>query len=138
MRLIEEALQIYTQRTGAAIKMEMRPFAQNYFEPHINVPPRMVKFSAGAEWSINVLANPPANDSSPVTLQVRFNEPSSRPGAINIIVLNSKKKFEVTGWGVLPTPDTASIFGSFDVEHYEEPLGKIFQQLIEAQLLETP
>jgi len=69
---------------------------------------------------------------------ILFTSADKRSGFLDIYETANGKKLHVTANGILPTPDVSSISGDYDVEGFEETLGRILQRLVEAQLLQTP
>jgi hypothetical protein len=138
LRVLEESFRMYAKKAGSDIQINMRPLPQNYYEASVNTPPRSIQFKGQAIWRIYVNANPPANEDNAIQLSINFMSTDGRNGNLSIYEINKGKKFSVAGGGTLPTPDTAAIFGEYDVEGYEETLGRILQRLVEAQLIQTP
>lgn len=116
----------------------MRPLPQNYFVAGVNDPPREIRFKGGAFWRIVVSASSPPNEDNPINLTLNFVSTDGRHGNVNIYENKKAKKLYVNGGGILPTPDSARIFGDYEIENYEETLGRILQRLVEAQLIQTP
>jgi hypothetical protein len=138
LRTIEESLKIYAKKYSADIQIDLRPLPQNCFEAAVNSPPRSVKFKGDASWTIYVNANPPPSEDNPIVMSIQFVSVDKRSGSLQIYEQRKEKKLQVTGGGILPTPDAAQIFGQHDIDNYEEALGRILQRLVEAQLIQTP
>jgi hypothetical protein len=138
IRMIEESFKMYAKKNSADIQMDLRPLPQNFFEANTNTPPRFVKFKGGASWLIRVNANPPPSEDNPVVFLIFFTNVDKREGTVQIYERKNEKKLEIIGSGILPTPDSATIFGEYDIENYEETLGRVLQRLVEAQLIQTP
>ena len=138
IRTIEESFKMYAKKNSADIQMDLRPLPQNYFEANTNNPARFVKFKGDASWTIRVNANPPPSEDNAIVLLILFESIDKRSGNVQIYEQRKEKKLQIIGSGILPTPDTTRIFGEYDIENYEETLGRILQRLVEAQLIQTP
>jgi hypothetical protein len=138
LRTIEESFKIYAKKYSADIQIDLRPLPQNYYEAAVNSPVRSVRFKGDASWTISVSASPPPSEGNEIVLVISFMNVDKRSGNVQIYEQKKQKKLQVTGGGILPTPDSGTIFGQFDTENYEETLGRILQRLVEAQLIQTP
>jgi hypothetical protein len=138
LRIVEESLRAYVKRTGADIEIMLRPLPQNYYENGVNNPARVIRFSSAGQWQFELIANLPANETQAPRLDIRCIGKDRREGVLMITPSRPTKKLFVQGWGILPTPDTSAIFGEYELEGYEETLGRVLQRLIEAQLAQMP
>lgn len=138
LRMVEESLRAYAKRTGLKIQIDVRPLPENYYQPNVNNPARIVHFPGDKQWRFDVIANAPAREEQPPRLDIDFYDNGRRRGAVWILANRGAKKLTIQGWGVLPTPDPSTIFGEYEIDDYEGTLGRVLQRLIEAELAQIP
>jgi hypothetical protein len=78
----------------------------------------------------------PAQESNQPLLNLGFTSTEGRNGSMYFQRSADGKKFYVRGGGTLPVPNTATIFGEYPMEGYEESVSRILQRLVEAQVLQ--
>jgi len=60
-----------------------------------------------------------------------------RSGSIWIRRNAKSTKFTINGSGTLPVPNATSLFGEFEIQDSEETISRIFQRLLEGQLIDA-
>lgn len=138
LRFIQQIVDAYEKRSGEKFSVSLAPLPQNFYDPKINNTSRMIRFAGDGQWQFSVNANPPANESNPPMLQVNFTSTEGRSGQLWMRRSSDGKKFEVRGGGILPIPDSAAVFGEYQMEDYEDSIRRIFERLLEGQLSQNP
>jgi len=139
LRFCQEAIDAYTKQaeTATTIKGNMPPFPENLYDQTINNTARNIIFGEKSNWNFNISGPLPAVIERPITLIIGMSNSEGRSGSVQIWKIPNTSKFRISGNGTLPVPNATSLFGDYDMADYEDTISRIFQRLLEGQLIDA-
>jgi hypothetical protein len=138
IQTIHQLIEAIQKRSGESYKLDLRPLSQNFYDTNINSPIRSVKFAGDAQWQISIGAYLPANENNTPVFSVSFTSVEGRGGSLSMRRSSDGKTFSIGGGGTLPFPNSAAIFGEYQMNDYEDTIRRVFQRLLEGQLSQSP
>ena len=138
IKFVKEAISAYASKVGGTgIQTDVSPLPENLYSSSSRSA-GFVEFGPTGRWDFHVNSSLPASEDNPPMFQVRLVSSESRIGWINIWKAPNTAKFNVSGSGSLPLSNATALFGAFDMNDYEDTIRRIFQRLIEGQLVDVP
>jgi hypothetical protein len=139
VRYVQEFARVYSEHTGKVIKIEPLELPQNFYEKPVECE---IRFSTNAVWRFHVEGRRPAanfnNSFWFPSLRIDFKDSQEKDsGHLTLETNPAGKKFSMNYDALIPKPDPATVAGDRDLSDFETPVRVVFQQIIEAQLVQA-